>query len=219
MTQVEASKAAPKPRTGGPWDQRLARFLVRPLAKTPVTPNHMTTVRFVLGLVACGLLAVGHGPWIHYGAGLFAVSNFVDHMDGELARLSGRMSRIGHLYDIAVDAFLHVVLFICIAYGLRDSWLGEWALPIGAIAGVSVSGCFWLFQWLEERTGQKQAGLPRFKGFEIEDAMYLIGPATWSGGLIVILLVGVVGAPAFGLWGAVRHRRVIWNHIRGRNDR
>ena len=217
MTQTESNKdgnragtgATDKPR-GGHWDQRLARLLVKPLVHTPVTPNHLTTLRLLLGLAACALFAEGNTPWIYWGGGLFALSNFADHMDGELARLSGRSSRAGHIYDLASDAVVHVLLFLCIGIGLRDSWLGSWALPMGAIAGVAVSGLFALFQTLEGRMGKKQAGLPRLGGFDVEDVMYLIGPATWAGGLIPILLLATVGAPAFGIWAVLRYRRELF---------
>lgn len=198
------------PPRKGPWDQRIARFLVRPLVRTRVTPNHITTLRLLLGLGACACLAYGEVPLIHWGAGLFALSNFVDHMDGELARLSGKTSRFGHLYDLFSDVAVHILLFFSIGIGLMDSWLGEAAWVMGLVSGISVAGLFTLFQYLENRMGQKQAGLPRFAGFETEDVMYLIGPAIWGGGLIPILIMATIGAPLFGLWALVRYRREIF---------
>ena len=58
--------------------------------------------------------------------------------------------------------------------------------------------------------GQKQAGLPRFAGFETEDALYLISPAIWGGGLIPILIAATIGAPLFGIWALFRYRREIF---------
>lgn len=194
-----------------PWDQRIARFLVRPLVRTWVTPNHLTTLRLLLGLGACALLAYGEIPLIHWGAGLFALSNFADHMDGELARLSGKTSRFGHYYDLFSDVVVHILLFFSIGIGLMDSWLGEVAWVMGLISGMSVSGLFALFQYLETRIGKKQAGLPSFVGFETEDVMYLIGPAIWGGGLIPILIAATIGAPLFGLWALVRYRHEIFS--------
>ena len=188
-----AEPAKAKPRLA--WDQRLARWMVRPLVHTPVTPNHITTVRLLLGLAACGLFAMGTRPEILYAAGLFMLSNFVDHMDGELARLSGKSSRFGYHYDNYSDAFIHVTLFVCIGIGLQDSWIGSWAPYLGLIAGVSVSALFLMFWRIEQRAGTRQARQPMFKGIHLEDAMYFIGPITWGGGLIVLLLAGVALPP------------------------
>ena len=189
----------------------MARFLIRPLVHTRVTPNHITTLRLLSGLTACGCLAYGEAPLIHWGAGLFALSNFVDHMDGELARLSGKSSRIGHLYDLASDVIIHILLFVSIGIGLSDSWLGNVSWIMGIVAGISVGGLFALFQILETRMGQKQANLPRYAGFEVEDVLYLIGPAIWGGGLVPILILATIGAPLFGVWALIRYRsQIFW---------
>lgn len=190
----------------------MARFLVRPLVHTRVTPNHITTLRLLSGLAACGCLAYGEAPLIHWGAGLFALSNFVDHMDGELARLSGKSSRIGHLYDLASDVLIHILLFVSIGIGLSDSWLGNVSWIMGIVAGISVGGLFTLFQILETRMGQKQANLPRYAGFEVEDVLYLIGPAIWGGGLVPILILATIGAPLFGVWALIHYRcQIFWS--------
>ena len=192
------------------WDQRLARWMVRPLVNTPVTPNHITTLRLLLGLAACGLFATGTRPEILYAAGLFMASNFIDHMDGELARLSGKSSRFGHHYDNVCDAFIHVTLFVCIGIGLRESWIGEWAPWLGLIAGVSVSALFLMFGRIERRAGARQARQPMFKGIHLEDVMYFIGPITWGGGLIVLLLAGVGLTPLYAAWLAWRERALLF---------
>ena len=209
QTQIDENKK-PKPRKA-PWDQRIARFLVRPLVRTPVTPNHITALRLLTGLGACGCLAYGETPLIHWGAGLFVVSNFIDHMDGELARLSGKTSRFGHLFDIVSDVIVHILLFISIGIGLSDGWLGDAAWIMGVVSGVSVSGLFVLFQYLEGRLGVKQAGLPRIAGFEVEDVMYLISPAIWGGGLVPILILATAGAPLFGIWALLLYRSEIFS--------
>ena len=33
-----------------PWDQRIARVLVRPLARTPLTPNQLTIFTVIVAL-------------------------------------------------------------------------------------------------------------------------------------------------------------------------
>ena len=206
-----AEPSGTKPRVA--WDQRLAGWMVRPLVHTPVTPNHITTVRLLLGLAACGLFATGTRPEILYAAGLFMLSNFVDHMDGELARLSGKSSRFGYHYDNYSDALIHVALFVCIGIGLQESWIGGWAPYLGLIAGVSVSTLFLMFWRIEQRAGTRQARQPMFKGFHLEDTMYFIGPITWGGGLIVLLLAGVGLAPLYAVWLAWRERRLLFGRL------
>ena len=44
---------------GDSWTHKVARVCILPLINTPVTPNHITVLRLITGLMACGLLAIG----------------------------------------------------------------------------------------------------------------------------------------------------------------
>ena len=89
--------------TSVPWDQRLARLLVRSLAGTPVRPNHITTLSLALAFGAGALYARGEAVAANWAAALFVLARFLDHSDGELAGLTGRTSRLGYysqIYDL-----------------------------------------------------------------------------------------------------------------------
>src|SRR5256885_412800 len=104
--------------TQRPWDARLARRLVTPLKDSRATPNHLTTVRLIFGLAAAAAFVPGTYGWTNLGALLLILSNFLDHTDGELARISGKTSRIGHIYDLASDAVVTILLFLAIGVGV-----------------------------------------------------------------------------------------------------
>lgn len=182
------------------YDARLAAALVRPLAASWVTPNHLTTLRLIAGLSAVAAFAAGSYLWINVGAALFVLSNFLDHTDGELARISGKGSRFGHAYDLACDATIHVFVFIGIGYGLRHGTLGGWAVPMGALVGVAVSLIFSLRIEIENRLGKTATRQPEFGGFEVEDVLYLMPLATLNNGLQLLLIAAVIGAPAYAIW-------------------
>ena len=42
-----------------PWDQQVARRVVKPLARTPVRPNHITTLTLLLAVAGAGMLSFG----------------------------------------------------------------------------------------------------------------------------------------------------------------
>ncbi|MEH2239424.1 CDP-alcohol phosphatidyltransferase family protein [Nostoc sp.] len=186
-----------------PWDAQLAYWLVKPLKDSWVNPNHLTTVRLVTGLAAAIAIAVGDAIWANIGAGLFALSNFLDHTDGELARLSGKSSKWGHQYDLASDAIIHILLFVCIGYGLREGKFGWWALLMGIVSGVSVACIFHLRNQMEQRLGKDASRQPNFAGFDIEDVLYLFPIVTLLDGLEPLLMAATIGAPTFAIW-------VIW---------
>jgi len=175
-----------------PWDARLARWLVGPLQGTRVRPNHLTTVRLAVGLAALACLSSG---WPNLGAWLFVLSNLLDHGDGELARLTGRTSRAGHLYDLATDAFLHVLLFLAIGLGLWSSGTAGWGLPAGIVAALAVSTIFYLRHRMEEAHAKAATAQRSWFGFEAEDVLYLLPLVTAFEGLIPFLIAAAIGAP------------------------
>ena len=193
-----------------PWDQSIARALVTPFLGTKLHPNHLTSFRALVGLLACAFFALGGSPWIHLGAGLFIFSNFLDHTDGEFARISGKTSKFGHQYDVFCDTIIHILAFISIGVGLINSHLGFFALIMGGISGVFVGGLFFIFQLLEARTQIKQAGLPRVGRFDFEDVLYVVGPIIWLGGIMPLLYAAAIGAPLFSLWSLWRYRSFIF---------
>jgi phosphatidylglycerophosphate synthase len=197
------------------WDARLARRLIMPLVHTRVTPNHLTTVRLLIGLAGGLYLARGGYLWTNIGALLIVLSNFVDHTDGELARVSGKSSRIGHFYDLASDALVTVLLFGGIGYGVQaahvQSWIGLSVPPflLGCVAGVAVALIFFLRMRIEElegKAGTKQASVG---GFETEDVLYLLPLVTLFGGVTPFLIAASIGAPLFAAWVVIDHWRVM----------
>lgn len=179
-----------------PWDQQLARVLIRPFAGTGLTPNHVTTVFLIVGLAGCWFFARG-GNAVHLGAALFVLSTFIDHMDGELARMTNQSSRFGAVYDQVAGGIVHVLLFCAIGAGLMGGAFGAWTLPMGLVTGLAVAAIFSVrfeIEWRRSSGGIRQLN---YAGFEIEDVMYLLGPITWLGGLLPFLVVASIGAPLF----------------------
>src|ERR1700752_3019279 len=140
---MSKTAAVPVPRA---WDARLARRLVSSLKNTRVTPNHLTTLRLLIGLAGAACLAQGSFGWANAGPFLIVLSNFVDHTDGELARISGKSSTIGHFYDLSSDALVTVLLFACLGAGIGVQGLQMAVAPtlLGAVAGVATALIFFL---------------------------------------------------------------------------
>lgn len=183
-----------------PLDARLARWLVRPLRHTWVAPNHLTTLRLLLGLCACACLGRGGYDWANAGALCFAVSHFLDHADGELARLTGNMSKAGHRYDLASDALVNVLLFASLGLGLRHDSLGAAALPLGLLAGLAVAAVFHMRMVIEDALGRDGARQPNIGIAESEDVLYLLPVVAFFDQLAPFLVAASLGAPLFALW-------------------
>jgi phosphatidylglycerophosphate synthase len=183
-----------------PWDARLAYRLIYPLRNSRVTPNHLTSIRLLFGVFACVGLSTGDYFWANIGAFCFVISNFLDHSDGELARLTGKMSKSGHYFDLASDAIVNILLFVGIGAGLMHSPLGFWALLMGVVSGLAVAAIFHMRNEIEKSVGKTDARQPNIGVIEAEDVLYLLPIITLTGWLVPFLILAVIGAPAFALW-------------------
>ena len=190
---------------GDSWTHKLARVCILPLVNTPVTPNHLTTLRLITGIAACGLFAIGTTEWNLYGGFLWILSAFLDRADGELARVGGKSSPWGHKYDYFSDVFVTALFFIGIGIGLRNTtfWnvdLGLWTIVMGFGATAGVIATEILAEKIDQAqkdTGEKAyAG---FAGFDFDDVIYLFAPVVWLNLHPPFLIGASVGAPAFAL--------------------
>ena len=190
---------------GDSWTHKIARVCILPLVNTPITPNHLTTLRLITGVAACGCFAVGKTEWNIYGGLLWILSTLLDRADGELARVSGKTSRLGHQYDYFSDVFVTALFFVGIGIGLRDTtfWnvnLGSWTMAMGIAATIGVIVAEILAEKIDQAqkdTGKKAyAG---FAGFDFDDILYLFAPVVWLNLHLPFLIGASVGASVFAL--------------------
>lgn len=87
--------------------------MARMLSRTPVTPNQISLVSFVIALGSMGLFLGGHNLL----AGLAAqVSSVVDGVDGDVARLKNMATRFGGFFDAVLDRYSDVAILAGLTY-------------------------------------------------------------------------------------------------------
>ncbi len=200
------------PAAQRPWDARLARRLIAPLKDSWVTPNHLTTVRLGVGLAAAAAFLPGTYGWSNLGALLLILSNFLDHTDGELARMSGKSSRVGHVYDLASDAAVTILLFIALGWGVGANPATALRVPapvLGLIAGCAIALIFFLRMRIEDMLGKAANQQASLGGFETEDVLYLLPLVTMSNAVKPFLIAAALFAPLFAVWVVMDYRRAL----------
>ena len=188
-----------------PFDQRLARVLVKPFVGTPLHPNHLTGLSLLFGVAAAAIFAFGQPGTEHGAALLYVLAVFIDHTDGELARASGKTSTFGHRFDYLAGSANYTMLFVGIGLGLFNRLAGDLAvdaLVLGLTAGLANPIIVALRMQMELRYGKVAVEHPRGGGFEIEDFIYLIGPITWTGGLMWFFVLYGFGTIGYLFWTA-----------------
>lgn len=199
---------------GDSWTHKIARVCILPLVNSPITPNHLTAIRLITGVTACGLFAIGTTEWNLYGGCLWILSAFMDRADGELARVSGKTSPWGHKFDYFSDVFITALFFFGIGIGLRDSTLlninlGLWTIVMGVTASAGVIAAEILAEIIDQ--SQKDTGdkaYAGFAGFDFDDVLYLFAPVVWLNLHLPFLIGASVGAPIFALLTWYRCKRL-----------
>ena len=121
--------------------QRIIDAIVRWLAHGHINPNILTVIGVALN-VGCGVL-FGLGRFFLAGIALI-VANLFDMLDGQVARLSGRVTRFGGFLDSSLDRLSDMVVFVgLMVFYARDtpfhSTLNVFLAGAGLMGSVMVS--------------------------------------------------------------------------------
>jgi phosphatidylglycerophosphate synthase len=125
-----------------PVDGLISRSINRPISlalsslfvRTPLTPNMLTTMTFLIALSAADLMASGN---FLAGALVMQFSSILDGCDGEVARLKYQTSRLGGWLDTIFDDISNMTFIMATAWGLAQKMHhgGPWRLSV-IVAGV-----------------------------------------------------------------------------------
>ncbi|CAN5914115.1 hypothetical protein BH11MYX3_BH11MYX3_12820 [soil metagenome] len=210
-------------------DRYVIRGMSLPLSavfcRLRITPNQITWVNIVVGLVACGFAAAGTRASIAIAGGLMLLQAILDSCDGEVARLRYLSSKFGMWLDNASDDLIDNLFIAMLGVGIGGIWM-----PIGVGAAIAKTltalmihvdvarrgkpGDIMAFKWFFDTAGEELA--ERFeteapsilgigRAFGRRDMYILVWTITCAAGVPVIgLCLGViVGVGYFGL--AIAH--------------
>lgn len=105
--------------------------LVQFLLKIGITPNKVTSIGFLISILAALSIALKN----HFlGGSLVLVNGFFDILDGTLARQIKSNRRFGALLDSTIDRFSEAIIFLGILISVKGS-LSYTILIFGAFIG------------------------------------------------------------------------------------
>ena len=112
----------------------IAGLIVRALYGAPVTPNHLTIVSIIFGVIGGALLAF---PDAQLAAAriCFYMKDIFDSADGQLARAKQQFSRRGRFLDSIGDFVVNLFLFGGISVFLQRD-----GIPMGAAVLIGIAG-------------------------------------------------------------------------------
>ena len=139
----------------GKSDELINTYLLRPIAglivgmlyRTPVTPNQVTIVSILAGLLAAAFYVPGDSSSLVIAGLLVTTKDILDSADGQLARAKNLYSRRGRFLDSIGDFVVNLAVFAAIGWTLYettgDSWMWLWAFL--ALAGITLRVSYHVF--------------------------------------------------------------------------
>jgi len=88
------------------------------LQDSSVTPNQITLISLMFGLLAAFCFSIGSHLWLFLGAFYIFVSHVFDCVDGDLARVKEASSPFGAVLDPICDRIIEFFLFLGASIGL-----------------------------------------------------------------------------------------------------
>ena len=113
-----------------------SRYLARWAARHGFTPNQVTSVSMLLGLLAALAFATGRTAGMIAGAILLQIAFTADCVDGQLARYTRQFSKLGAWLDSVFDRGKEYVVYAGLAVGavVNGAGAGIWMLAASALA-------------------------------------------------------------------------------------
>ena len=118
-------------------NRRLSRPIARALTITPVTPNQVSLLAFLMSIGAAGLFYADLNIW----AGVMVqASSIVDGVDGDLARAKNMASRFGGFFDAVLDRYADAIIIAGLGYWTFTFQEGAERTAVTVLAGAAIVG-------------------------------------------------------------------------------
>ncbi len=89
--------------------RRLVEQVMRPLARTGITPNMLTLIGLLLTTFTAGVIAFNH---LRIGGVLVLLAGVFDMFDGAMARVTQKSSKFGAFFDSTLDRYAEGILLL-----------------------------------------------------------------------------------------------------------
>src|SRR5579871_6640325 len=89
--------------------RRLVENVMRPLARTGITPNMLTLIGLLLTIFTAGVIAFNH---LRIGGVLVLCAGVFDMFDGAMARVAQKSSKFGAFFDSTLDRYAEGILLL-----------------------------------------------------------------------------------------------------------
>lgn len=132
-SSASANGAAMISEAIGAASKKVIDAIVRALARSRIHPNALTFIGLLINVGSAFLY--GYGKFFEAGL-VMIVANLFDILDGQVARLRGRVTRFGAFFDSNIDRYSDIIVFV----GIMVFYAGSHSTVLVALTGIALVG-------------------------------------------------------------------------------
>ena len=183
-----------------------SRLLTRLFLRTPLTPNQITVLSCLTGLLGASCFLLGSYGGTVLGALLLQFSTVLDCVDGEVARVKMLESPLGEWLDISLDTVVHIAIFLGVGVAV---WKQDAIAAAPLLGGLLAAAAFISFPLVTRAEKTQEQGRAR-GGWEDVWLEKMVAGLTSRDYSLLVLLCAIAGKLAWFLWAAAIGAQVFW---------
>ncbi|MHC4308012.1 MAG: CDP-alcohol phosphatidyltransferase family protein [Planctomycetota bacterium] len=189
--------------------RKISGFITGFLVRTPVTPNQVTVISLILGLIAAVIFSFGgHTHTITAGL-IFFLCIVFDQCDGEVARIKNMETEFGRSFDIIVDSIVSAAIVAGITFALYKASGSGFHIIIGLLAIIGISISIFLATYLGKENKTDTGTQEMLDKLNNKDFFYIIMLASVIfNQMIWFLLIMAVGTNIYWIVHKIAHRKI-----------
>ena len=189
------------------FNRKIASLITPILYKTPLKPNHITTLSLLAGFISAYFMSLGSRVAMLGGALFLQISFILDNCDGDIARMKSLQSVSGMWYDLTADLGVDFLQWIGLALGAVRQGVTPliFIVCFTACAGSLIN----FFRVVFMRVAQGRSGKESALGLgPLSSAIHVLshdGDPT-----LFVWFMSLVGYPGYLLFFGAVYINVIW---------
>ncbi len=173
-------------------NRRFSRPIARAFVRTPVTPNQVSLIAFLMAVGAAALFYYDLNIWAGV---LVQASSIIDGVDGDLARAKNMASRFGGFFDALLDRYADVLILAGLGYWSHAFEPGV-SIPVVSTAALAAIVGSLMISYSRARAeatfGQPFEGLPgALASRDLRLLVIMIG-AIIGQGVATLVIIGIL---------------------------
>ena len=189
--------------------RKISGFITGLLVKTPVTPNQVTIISLILGILSAAFFSHGAHTYTIIAGVFYFVSTVFDQCDGEVARFKHMTSDFGKTFYIIVDSIVKATITIGVTIAIYKTNGSGLTIVAGLLAMMGIVISLLLTTYFSSKSKKDTGTKEMLDKLNNKDFFYIIMlVSVVFNQMIWFLLIMATGTNIYWIVHKIAHRKV-----------